>query len=98
MPKQTPAARAEAEAKAGDKPVPVKWKGKTWHVLPVAEWDKSWRRHLRTEDWDSWAECVLPSAEHDAWFNTPAKSSECLAFIDAWTAASGQDAGESTAS
>lgn len=98
MPKQTPAERAEAEVKAGPGPVPVKWKGKTWHVLPVNEWGKSWRRHLKVDDWDAWAQCVLPADEHAAWFDLPASGGECLDFIDAWREASGQDEGESRAS
>jgi len=105
MPKQphqdhqpSAADRAAAEVKAGNGQVAVKWKGRTWHVLPVPEWGKSWRRHLSVDDWDSWAQCILPASEHGAWFNTPATSAECLEFIDAWRAASGQDEGESQAS
>lgn len=98
--KQTPAERAEAEATAGPEPIVVKWQGKTWHVRPVNKWGKSWRRHLDVEDWDRWAECVLPGPEYAAWEDLPASvtGEDVLEFIGMFNGASGQDVGESAAS
>lgn len=96
--KQTPAERAEAEIKAGDGNIPVKWKGRTWHVLPVNQWDKSWRRLYNEREWDGWAACLLVPDEVRAWFDTPATSDDVLEFVAAFNEASGQDAGESQAS
>lgn len=98
--KQTPAERAEAEAAAGPGPVPIEWQGRTWHVRPVHKWGKSWRRHLAVDDWDGWAECVLPPVEYAAWERLPASvtGEDVLEFIGQFNVASGQDVGESEAS
>lgn len=100
QPKQTPAERAAAEAETGGGPIVVKWQGKTWHVKPVHKWGKSWRRLLNREDWDGWAECVLPPAEYQTWEDMPASitGEDCLHFVSLFNQASGQDVGESVAS
>lgn len=67
-------------------------------VLPAEEWHKKALTHLRTGDYDSWAEGAVHPDDVAAFVDADVKVKDVNRFFEDWGAASGQDVGESAAS
>lgn len=91
------ALQADAET-APSANVAVDLDGTALHVLPMRKWRSSAVRALRSGDFDLWAEKCLADGGWTLWQAIDPTMEDVEAFFAAWSKATGQSVGNSSAS